>query len=238
MKFPFSFRKKDVFNIISLLVGVLIVLLTFPTGFGVLRLGVLLCVASIYLGILNLCWQNLFLKFIWICLAIAICVVFISPSKPVDAIALRDKYVEKLIEFDRVGYVYGGENTLGVDCSGLVREAMVKADIEIGISTANPYLLRKALEIWWFDAGADALKDGYRNFTHRLGFARNVNALDYNQVRKGDLAATEDGGHILAYEGDKKWIEASPDANRVIRFQVPEVSRTNPIYLLRWAELS
>jgi len=46
------------------------------------------------------------------------------------------------------------------------------------------------------------------------------------------------GGLILAYECDKKWIEASPDANRVIRFQVPEASRNNPIYLVRWTELS
>jgi cell wall-associated NlpC family hydrolase len=71
---------------------------------------------------------------------------------------INDKYVQKLIEFDHVGYFYGGENNLGVDCSGLVREAMVKANVEIGISTANSHLLRKALEIWWFDAGADALR--------------------------------------------------------------------------------
>jgi hypothetical protein len=39
--------------------------------------------------------------------------------------------------------------------------------------------------------------------------------------------------NLKSIEGDKKWIEASPDANRVIRFQVPEPSRTNPIYLVR-----
>jgi hypothetical protein len=55
MKFPFPFReRKDVFKIISVLSVILVVLLTFPTGLGILRLGVLLCIALIYLGILNL----------------------------------------------------------------------------------------------------------------------------------------------------------------------------------------
>jgi energy-coupling factor transporter transmembrane protein EcfT len=235
----FSSNKSKVIAILVLLLSIILVaLLTFPVGYGIIRLGILIAIALIYLGILYLSWKNRILKSICLGLAIAISIAMISPAKVVDAEALRERYVQKLIEFDHVGYVYGGENSLGIDCSGLVREALIKANVEIGISTANPYLLRRALEIWWFDAGADALRDGYRNFTRQVLFVSNLNALDYRQVLKGDLAASEDGGHILAYEGDKKWIEASPEANRVIRFQVPESSRTFPVYLLRWMELN
>jgi Zn-dependent protease with chaperone function len=118
-------KRKSAGMAIAILAILLIGMLIYPVGYGIIRLGIVVSVILIYLGILYLVWHRRFLKYSWIALAIAFCVVIISPGRPSDAIALRDRYVRKLIEYDRVVYVYGGENEFGIDCSGLVREARV-----------------------------------------------------------------------------------------------------------------
>jgi hypothetical protein len=54
------------------------------------------------------------------------------------------------------------------------------------------------------------------------------------------LGVTISGVHVMAYLGNRQWIEADPDIGKVVIVQVPE--RTNPWFqetfkLLRWREL-
>ena len=45
-----------------------------------------------------------------------------------------------------------------------------------------------------------------------------VISSDSSRLRPGDLAVTEDGVHVMAFLGDQRWIEADPDAKRVLEF--------------------
>jgi cell wall-associated NlpC family hydrolase len=138
-------------------------------------------------------------------------------------------------------YVWGGENHVGIDCSGLVREGLIQANFHQGIKTLNPSLVRQGLAMWWFDLSALALRDGERSWTTRLFQADSINSIDPARLLPGDLAATADGVHILAYIGDKKWIEADPGERKTIVVAIPE--RINywfgvPVDILRWQQLA
>ncbi len=53
------------------------------------------------------------------------------------------------------------------------------------------------------------------------------------------MAVTEDGVHILAYLGDKVWIEADPIYKKVIKVSIPETDNpwfNTPVYILRWQQ--
>jgi hypothetical protein len=75
--------------------------------------------------------------------------------------------------------------------------------------------------MWWYDAGADALRDEYRNYTRRGIRVKSINHLDPAKIKAGDLAVTVDGEHILAYLGDRTWIEADPGEKKVIKIKTP-----------------
>jgi hypothetical protein len=98
------------------------------------------------------------------------------PSRNYDHDKLRQSYADHLRSYEGTRYVWGGENILGVDCSGLVRTALIKASFQQGIVTANPGLVRFSLSLWWHDSTAKALGEEYRNQTeHVLNAKRSMN---------------------------------------------------------------
>jgi len=122
-------------------------------------------------------------------------------------------------------------------CSGLVRKALVNTHARLGLTTLNPGQTRKALDLWWHDASAKFMRDGYENRLRSLGEAPNVNSLDLARLLPGDLAVTMTGVHVMAYSGDGTWIEAEPDAGRTIILRAPSDTHLwikTPIRLLRW----
>jgi cell wall-associated NlpC family hydrolase len=136
--------------------------------------------------------------------------------------------------------VWGGENRLGIDCSGLVRQGLIQANLQQGITTLNPDLVRQGMAMWWFDLSALALRDGERGWTQRLFRSASINAIDRQQLLPGDLAATVDGQHILAYIGRDRWIEADPGYHKVMIEMVPDSDNLwfrVPVYVLRWHQL-
>ena len=157
------------------------------------------------------------------------------PARAPDATALRDAYLTELRTYDTATYVWGGENHRGIDCSGLVRRGLVDATANEAMRRRDPGLARRALELWWFDASAQALGEGYRGWTHEVTRAKDFLSLDPALLRQGDLAVTQDGLHVLAYLGDSTWIQADPVPMRV---HVDRVTAkgwfTAPITLMRW----
>jgi hypothetical protein len=108
----------------------------------------------------------------------------------------------------------------------------------LGLKTLNPQPLRKALELWWYDCSARALRDEYRGFTSRLLTAQSINSIDSARLPPGSIAVTSDGIHILAYIGDARWIQADPGLGKVVEISVPADNKwfKVPVQLVRWSE--
>ncbi|MFN2599036.1 MAG: NlpC/P60 family protein, partial [Pyrinomonadaceae bacterium] len=51
---------------------------------------------------------------------------------------MRRAYIASLESYEGTRYVWGGENSRGIDCSGLVRRGLINADFHEGVVTANP----------------------------------------------------------------------------------------------------
>ena len=145
-------------------------------------------------------------------------------------------YAQSLQRYLGTQYWWGGETALGIDCSGLVRAGMMDACLQEGVRTWNAGLCRHALDLWWHDETAKALGQGYRNLTTHVADAASLNALDPSVVQVGDLAVAGDGVHILAYLGNSRWIQADPEAGKVIIEAVPSKNpwMKGAVKIVRW----
>ncbi|OAI58128.1 hypothetical protein AYO49_01340 [Verrucomicrobiaceae bacterium SCGC AG-212-N21] len=165
-------------------------------------------------------WRVMFFGGVAVLLVVA--VLFCMPtSKETARNELPAAYADALQNYQGVIYWWGGESSRGIDCSGLIRRGMMDAALRQGLINADGEMLRAAADLWWHDCSADALGDGYRGYTVPITEAVSLNVLDHSQVRVGDLAIAGGGSHILAYLGDKRWIQADPTAQSVIAETAP-----------------
>ena len=81
-----------------------------------------------------------------------------------------------------------------------------------------------------------ALRDGYRGWTTVLFRNDSIEGADVSRLRPGDLAVTADGVHVMAYLGSGTWIEADPDAHKVIEVVLPTDNQwfKSPVVFVRW----
>ena len=141
---------------------------------------------------------------------------FILPEGKIDSNELRQDYVRRMTDFAGTKYFWGGESSRGIDCSGLPRRALRDALLAYGVRHFNGGAFRAYLEQWWFDASAQALGEGYRDYTSPLGITGTIHEMDYRDLAPGDLAVTTRGVHVLAYAGDGRWIQADPGFGAVV----------------------
>ena len=207
-------RLRLTFFLISL--GLLGLILIFPYRTSLVRVGMLILCCLTWVGLGALIWRHKLLR-IGLIVAPGLLALFVAlaDSRIPDSAALRHSFVERLKEYDGVRYVYSGENPRGVDCSGLVRAAMVRALVDRGLISLDAGMLRSAFNLWWRDTNAIQLGKGANGLTLPLGDGSPLPMRAAQNVRLGDLAVTTSGSHVLAYLGDQRWIEADPDVERV-----------------------
>ena len=124
--------------------------------------------------------------------------------------------------------------------SGLVRKGLVWGQLWHGLRTLNGKPIRDAVALWWNDCSALALRDGHRGWTVELFRQASVGATDHARLRPGDLAVTAGGSHVMAYLGQRTWIEADPGAGQVIEVVLPTENPwfKTPVVFVRWKWLS
>lgn len=194
--------------------GILVIPLN-PVNSKLFNLAFLGCVVGTWLGFSILTWKRKPLRVIALTLPFLIAIPFMLPGDVIDKDALRKDYVQRMANFEGTKYHWGGENSRGIDCSGLPRRALRDALLTYGISNLNGRAFRNYLEHWWFDASANALAEGYRSYTVPLGVEGTIRQMDHQNLLPGDLAVTTCGTHILAYMGNEKWIQADPGIGAV-----------------------
>jgi hypothetical protein len=238
---PHARLRKPLVGVWLLLWPAVLAILLFPIRFGGLRLALVLALFVLWAGALWLFRERRWVRRACLGLAALAGAIVLLPGSTDDPGALRRAYVRALGSYEGVRYVWGGETRLGIDCSGLPRRALIDAHLNRGIRTANPRLLRRALDLWWHDSSARALQHGYRGQTRFLLAARGLNALDHARLLPGDIAVTANGLHALVYVGSRTWIEADPGpAGRVLKVTVPAADNVwfdTPVDILRWRDL-
>jgi Cell wall-associated hydrolases (invasion-associated proteins) len=218
----------------------LIVAFLLPFRFGLLRLGIVGGAFLFWAGALYLAWSRPVLRAACALPGVLLALLALLPSRPVNIPRLRTAYLESLESYEGSPYLWGGETRLGIDCSGLVRRGMIDAFVKEGVRTANPGLLREAAALWWFDCSAEALGKQYQGWTAVVAEAKSLNELDYSRIAPGDIAVTASGIHTLAYLGDRTWIQADPQAKRVVTVTAPSQTGwfVQKVRLVRWHPLA
>ena len=204
--------------IIILMLGALagfFVLSLNPVNSKLLKLALLGCVFGAWMGFTILTWKLKALRIAALLLPVLAVIPFILPSDTIDAEKLRQMYVLRMSKLEGTKYHWGGESPRGIDCSGLPRRALRDALLAYGIKHSNGRAFREYVSQWWFDASAEALGDGYRDYTSPLKTTGTIQDMDYAELMPGDLAVTTNGLHILAYAGDGQWIQADPGIGAV-----------------------
>ncbi|MEN2775271.1 NlpC/P60 family protein [Acetivibrio clariflavus] len=170
----------------------------------------------------------------------AILFFFLSLNGPtIDKETIRAEYVRALKKYEGTRYLWGGESSLGIDCSGLVRRGLIDTYIRLGIVNFSPQYIRKGLNLWFNDLSAEALGNGYKNQTILILANQTLNTLDYGEMKEGDIMVTANGIHTMAYIGNHEWIQADPKEGKVIILKAPNENfwYNTPSNILRWTDL-
>ena len=223
--------------------GVLILAadLLYPVSTGYTRMVAAVLAIALPLGLLVLGWRWPWFRWPLLAVLAAVGVFAVAPGRSAyDRIALRDETVRALLRYEGARYVWGGETGLGIDCSGLVRRGAIDALFLQGVRTVNPLLVRKAVSFWWTDSSARDLGAGAGGKAQRLHEVKAIAGMDDSRLHPGDFAVTRSGIHTLAYLGDGFWLEADPEARKVIRVAGRTGKGewfTSPVALMRWHHL-
>jgi hypothetical protein len=196
--------------------GVLGLMIVLPWRTSLVRLGLIALWVLVGLSLVSLVWRRKVWRILFLMVLASCCAFVLLPGRDqIETARLRQRFVHRLETYDGVRYVYGGENHRGIDCSGLVRAAMVRALFDEGIFSVDRALLRAAFTLWWRDTNAIQLGKGGKGLTLPIGDGVPMPMQAAPNLRPGDLAVTTSGSHVLACVDAHRWIEADPDVASV-----------------------
>ena len=218
-----------------------VVMLLWPVNSRSLRMGILITASGLILGSLILSWRRRAVFFALVGLYSSIGLFLLLPGhQPENLAEFHKPYIEAMAAYEGVQYVWGGENRLGIDCSGLVRKGLEDALLKNGILSLNPFLVRGAIDLWWNDTTASEIGRGYDGRTIHVTTCSSLNTLDPSSILPGDMAVTTSGIHVMAYLGNDKWIGADPGEMKVTIFTIPETKNgwfSSPMNIVRWNKI-
>jgi len=218
----------------------LVALLLLPVSYRITRAATAGFALLTWFGLIALLWRVRALRYSLLAITALVAGFLALPARAtIDKAALREEYLSSMRGYEGATYYWGGENARGIDCSGLIRRGMMNAMFARGVRTFDGGLVRSAIDLWWNDCSAQALGEGYRSLTTHVADTRSLNELDHTLVTPGDLAVTQSGVHILAYLGDRNWIQADPGAGKVITLPAPARNGwfQSPMKIVRWRAL-
>jgi len=208
-----------------------------PVNNTFFRLAFLGSLLGAWVGITFFTWRFKAARSAAMALPFLLAIPFLLPGDEIKAGELHSDYLRRLTGYEGVSYFWGGESSLGIDCSGLPRRAFRDALLDYGIRHGNGRAFRSWLEQWWFDASARALSEGYRDYTAATGADGKIRTMDYAPIEPGDLAITATGIHALVYAGEGKWIQADPGLGIVATLEGRTVENPwfrVPVTIHRW----
>ncbi len=196
-------------------VVVLVGLALYPINSIMIRVPILGLGCTLWATALALAWPYLRWRWSVAALPLVMGLVLVLPGRAVNTADLRARMVVALRHYDGVTYVWGGENAVGIDCSGLVRRARMDAEWSYAFAHLDPGAIRRALSLWWFDQSALAMGQLDRGTTVHLGDVADLATCPQDRYLPGDFAILG-GVHVVAALGEGTWIEADPSAEKVL----------------------
>jgi hypothetical protein len=217
----------------------LLVALAYPISIGLVRLFIVTAVLTLWISAILLCRRKKLIAASIALIGFLMIGFSVVPGRIPDQGSLRKAYIEELRTYQGAPYVWGGESRRGIDCSGLVRRALINAHMRLAVSDLSPGALRTALDLWWHDCSAQALGEQYRGFTVAVFRASSANTADAPDLQPGDIGVTLSGAHVLAYLGDREWIQAEPGLLKVVILRAPSDNgwMKQSLKIMRWTML-
>jgi hypothetical protein len=235
---PFNWRKVT-FRLWLWALALTLALWIYPVAYRTTRVLFVLGIAAVWGGAIFLWWRRKMVSVSLMAATVIALSLICLPARPVKTEVLARDYCSALQLFRGSRYVWGGEGLLGIDCSGLVRQGMIWGQICYGVRTLNGGCVRDALGLWWNDCSALALRDGGDGLTRECFRADAIAKVDDTRLMPGDLAVTADGVHVLAYLGNRTWMEADPTLNKTVEIKMPTDNPwfQIPVVIMRWKQL-
>ena len=196
-------------------VAVLLGLALYPINSIMIRLPFLMVAFTLWATALALAWPQKPVRWTIAGLPLVLGLVLVLPGRTVDTADLRARMVMALRHYDGVTYLWGGENSFGIDCSGLVRRARMDAEWSYAFAHLDSGAIRRALSLWWFDQSAFAMGQLDRGITVHLDEVENLATCPQYRYLPGDFAILG-GVHVVAALGEGTWIEADPSEKKVL----------------------
>lgn len=228
-----------IFAIIALIITTFLLFIN-PINRKSTNLLLIISLVVLWCYILFLNRKNKITKLTLIILTIILFSLLNLNGPDVDKEIIRSEYIKSLKKYEGAKYLWGGETSLGIDCSGLVRRGLIDTYIRIGIINISPQYIRKGFYLWFNDLSAEALGNEYNNHTMLLLSNQTLNSTDYSKLKAGDIMVTANGVHTMVYIGNQEWIQADPTKHKVIIVKAPDKNNSwykVPSNILRWSDL-